>query len=110
MWDPETSHAGHSKYTTSYLQVREARALDISEVITGNYPNMDSAGGLYCTSELLPPLDAFYLGCTSPKGYPVVIGPLEVVKESTKQNPNGMLYISVPATDQTTRWILGCAR
>jgi hypothetical protein len=82
-WNPETDHDGISKYVTYNKNIEAAKYLEISQVFKSSYPDSSSINSLTCLSSRKP-LDGFFIIAENDQNVRVLIGPLDVVKDSIK--------------------------
>lgn len=98
-WNPETAHDGISKFVTYNRNIDEANYLDISLVFKAEYPDPSRPSSLSCISTRKP-TDGFFVLCDKSANTKVLIGPLDVVKDSLKKSETGHYNFQYKAVDR----------
>ncbi len=87
-----SDEGGHmSKFVTYDRLISVAEYLKVSMLIDGNYPEPGTQRGLACFSRKQP-TDGFFIRCLKANGERIIIGPLDVVHESIKEEDGGFEF------------------
>ena len=97
-WDENDSHDGISKYVTFDKLAEPAKYLDVCLLLDGEYPDPGKLEGMTCATTQLP-IDGFFLRCANSEGKQVVVGPLDVVRDSVRYE-EGIYFFRTKAPDR----------
>jgi hypothetical protein len=93
-WDPETSVENLSKYVTYDKESEIAKYLTVSQIVDGDFPDLNKSSSLQSHGEYVP-TDGFFISCTNPdNGNDVLVGPLDVEESSVTQSDDGRYTFS----------------
>ncbi|GFO72835.1 hypothetical protein BJAS_P3359 [Bathymodiolus japonicus methanotrophic gill symbiont] len=90
-WDENNSHDGISKYVTFDKFAEISKYLDVNLLIDTDYPDPAQSDGMVCFSNSIP-CSAFFISCTNESGRRLVIGPVEVLRESVREESGGYYF------------------
>lgn len=97
-WNENDSHDGISKYVTYDKLAELSKYLDVCILLDAEYPNPNKLEGMTCEATNLP-ADGFFIRCTDPEGKQVIIGPLDVLRDSIRQE-EGIYFFKYKAPDR----------
>lgn len=97
-WDENDSHDGISKYVTFDKLAEPSKYLDVCLLLNGEYPEPSKLEGITCSVRQLP-IDGFFIRCTNPEGKKVIVGPLDVLRDSVIYE-EGMYFFKYKAPDR----------
>ena len=97
-WNENDSHDGISKYVTFDKLTEVSKYLDVCVLLEGEYPDPNKFEGMTCEATNLPS-DGFFIDCIDPEGKRVIIGPLDVLRDSIRQE-EGVYFFKYKAPDR----------
>ena len=90
-WNENNSHVGISKYVTFDRFSEISKYLDVNLLIDTDYPDPAQNDGMICFSNSIP-VSAFFISCINESGNRLVIGPVEVIRESIREESGGYYF------------------
>jgi hypothetical protein len=83
-WDPGDPRDSTSKYVTFDANIAPISKVVVARIIEGDYPNPDKSNTMVLRVSNMPPADPFFVSCRNSADADVLIGPVEIVRDSLK--------------------------